>query len=192
MDAGGSSSTSRNLRHNRYMTDAHSERIARITRDFSAALDRLIARLESVDPAAAERPRADGGWSAAQIGWHVATVNMAFAGMLVGAVTRGVAPAPAGFVEPAWSEVAARVPPRLDAPSGSRPPAGVTRIDAVQRLRSSGELMRRALAGLTPERGAGFILQSPIVGTISMNQVGEWATAHIMRHNAQAKSVLGK
>ena len=174
------------------MTDAHSERIARVTRDFSAALDRLIARLESADAAAAERPRADGGWSAAQIGWHVATVNTVFAGVIVGAVTRNVAPAPAGFVEPAWNEVAARVPPRMNAPAGSHPPAKVAARDAVERLRSSGELMRRALAGLTPERGAGFIVESPIVGTISLNQVGEWATAHIMRHNAQAKAVLGR
>jgi DinB superfamily len=174
------------------MSDAHGDRIARTTREFSAALDRLIARLESVDDAAAERPRADGGWSAAQIGWHVAAVNTAFAGIMVGAVTRGVSPTPAGFAEVPWSEVAARVARRLNAPDGSRPPAVVTKTDAVQRLRASGDLVRRALAGLTPERGAGFILESPIVGTITINQVGEWATAHVIRHNAQAKALLGR
>ncbi len=172
--------------------ESHAERTARTTREFTAALDRLIARLESAEAAAAERPRADGGWSAAQIGWHVATVNTAFAGIIVGAVTRDVAPAPPGFVEAPWSEVAERVPRKLIAPPASQPPADVKLSDAVQRLRSSGELMRRALAGLTPERGAGFIVESSIVGTISMNQVGEWAVAHIIRHNAQAKAVLGK
>lgn len=174
------------------MTDAHVERVARMTREFREALDRLIARLQGVESSAAERPRADGGWSAAQIGWHVAAVNTAFAGILVGAVTRGVRPAPPDFAEPAWSEVAARVARRLSAPEGFHPPADVTVNDAVQRLRSSGELLCRALGALTPERGAGFIVESPIVGTISMNQVGEWAAAHIKRHNAQAKAVLGR
>lgn len=174
------------------MTEPHAERIARVTREFSAALDRLIARLGSVDSAAAERPRADGGWSAAQIGWHVAAVNNAFAALIVGAVTRGVAPAPDGFVEAPWSEVVARVAPKLNAPAALRPPAEVSAAEAVERLRASGDLLRRALAGLTPERGAGLIVESSIVGTISMNQVGEWATAHVIRHNAQAKAVLGK
>ena len=174
------------------MGAAHSERIARLTREFTAALDRLIARLETADRASAERPPADGRWSAAQIGWHVASVNTALAALIVGAVTRGVAPAPPGFVEQPWSEIAARVPPRTNAPEGFHPPAAVTVQDAIARLRSSGDLLSRALVGLTAERGSGFIVTSPIVGTISMNQVGEWATAHIIRHNAQAKALLGR
>lgn len=163
-----------------------------MTREFTGALDRLIARIESVDAASAERPPADGGWSAAQIGWHVAAVNTVFAGIITGAVTRSVAPTPADFVEPEWSEVARRVPPRLDAPVAARPPSSVSVQDAVHRLRSSGDLVRRAIAGLTSERGAGFIIESPIVGRISLNQVGEWAAAHVKRHNAQAKAVLGR
>ena len=31
-----------------------------------------------------------------------------------------------------------------------------------------------------------------VVGTISVYQLGEWATAHIARHNRQAKRVLGE
>jgi hypothetical protein len=32
----------------------------------------------------------------------------------------------------------------------------------------------------------------PIVGTITLYQLGDWATAHVIRHNRQAKRVLGE
>jgi hypothetical protein len=32
----------------------------------------------------------------------------------------------------------------------------------------------------------------PIVGRISVYQIGEWATAHVIRHNRQAKRALGQ
>ena len=52
--------------------------------------------------------------------------------------------------------------------------------------------MARALDAVTPERGAGHGISSPIVGgAINLYQVGEWATAHVIRHNKQAKQVLG-
>ena len=36
-------------------------------------------------------------------------------------------------------------------------------------------------------------ISSPIVGgAINLYQVGDWATAHVIRHNRQAKQVLGK
>jgi hypothetical protein len=58
--------------------------------------------------------------------------------------------------------------------------------------RSSG-MMARALDVVTPERGAGLCISSPIVGgPINLYQICEWATAHVIRHNKQAKQVLGK
>jgi hypothetical protein len=30
-----------------------------------------------------------------------------------------------------------------------------------------------------------------VVGAITVYQIGEWATSHIIRHNRQAKRVLG-
>jgi hypothetical protein len=52
--------------------------------------------------------------------------------------------------------------------------------------------MARALDTLTPARGARTGITHQIVGTISLYQLGEWATAHVIRHNRQAKRVLGE
>jgi hypothetical protein len=53
--------------------------------------------------------------------------------------------------------------------------------------------MARAFDAITPERGELFGISSQIVGgAINMYQIGEWATAHVIRHNRQAKRVLGE
>jgi hypothetical protein len=51
--------------------------------------------------------------------------------------------------------------------------------------------MARAFDALTPERGGRMGVTHAIVGTISVYQIAEWATAHVARHNRQAKRVLG-
>jgi len=51
--------------------------------------------------------------------------------------------------------------------------------------------MARAFDTLTLERGRLGITHS-LVGTINIYQLAEWATAHIARHNKQAKRVLGE
>ena len=67
------------------------------------------------------------------------------------------------------------------------------RAEAIAELEASGVRMARAFDMLTPERGTGFGITSQIVGgTITLYQVGEWATAHVIRHNRQAKRVLGE
>jgi hypothetical protein len=52
--------------------------------------------------------------------------------------------------------------------------------------------MARALASLGEERGARMGITHRTVGAITLYQVGEWATSHVMRHNRQAKRVLGE
>jgi hypothetical protein len=52
--------------------------------------------------------------------------------------------------------------------------------------------MARAFDTLTEARGGGLGITSPAVGTITVYQIGEWATAHVKRHNKQAKQVLGQ
>jgi hypothetical protein len=53
--------------------------------------------------------------------------------------------------------------------------------------------MARALDVVTPDRGARHGISSPIVGgLITVYQLGEWATAHVIRHNQQAKRTLGQ
>jgi uncharacterized damage-inducible protein DinB len=45
---------------------------------------RFVKRLTDAPAEAVERAPADGGWSAAQIGWHVAAVDASFAGLVSG------------------------------------------------------------------------------------------------------------
>jgi DinB superfamily len=167
----------------------HRARVGHLRESFAEANERLVARLRSADDESARRVPDGGGWSAAQIGWHVARVTTSFAGVMSGE-RPGAQAAPPGFVERPWP---AAVADRLEAPAAFQPPAGVTRMEAIAALEASGMRMARALDSVTPERGGGHCISSPIVGgAINLYQVGEWATAHVIRHNRQAKQVLGK
>jgi hypothetical protein len=50
--------------------------------------------------------------------------------------------------------------------------------------------MARAFDTLTPERGAGIGVTNPVVGTINLYQVGEWAVSHVWRHDAQVERAI--
>ncbi len=168
----------------------HATRIGQLRESFAEANQRLVARLREASDEAAERLPA-GGWSASQIGWHVAAVTTRFAGMISGEVP-AAKPLDADFRERAWTDVAASIPDHLEAPTTAVPPSSVRREDAVSALEAAGERMTRALDGLSPDRGDRMGITHPIVGAISVYQVGEWATAHVIRHNRQAKRVLGQ
>lgn len=45
---------------------------------------------------------------------------------------------------------------------------------------------------MTAERNGRMGITHPIVGTIDLYQLAHWATAHVIRHNRQAKRVLGE
>jgi DinB superfamily len=170
----------------------HYDRVRHIRESFAEANERLVARLRGADDEAARQTPAGGGWSAAQIGWHVAKVTSRFAGLMSGELP-GVQPLAADFREREWGQIVPTIPARLQAPAGFEPPHGVTRAEAIAALEASGVRMARALDQVTPERGARHGISSPIVGgVISVYQIGEWATAHVIRHNQQAKRVLGK
>lgn len=165
-------------------------RAEEVRQGFAEANQRLIARLRSAEDAAAERC-VEGRWSAAQIGWHVAAVTTRFAGMISGEIP-AAQPLEAGFRARVWTDVAAAIPDRLEAPAAVAPPGSVGRADAVAALEVSGERMARALDALTEARGDGMGVVHPIVGAISVHQIAEWATAHVIRHNRQAKRALGQ
>lgn len=171
------------------MSETHAERIERMRQACREAHARLTARLRSVPPETAERAPAGGGWSAAQIAWHVAAVDRSFAAIASG--RREVPRLPEGFVERGWRDIAAEIPEKLQAPDRAMPPPDVTIADALQSLAAAATELDTALAGLDAERGATHGITHPAVGTISINQIGEWAAAHVARHNAQAKKVLG-
>jgi pyruvate/2-oxoglutarate dehydrogenase complex dihydrolipoamide acyltransferase (E2) component len=169
---------------------AHLARVRHLRESFASANERLVARLRAAADDAAER-HVPGCWSAAQIGWHVATVTTRFAGLIAGDLN-GPQPLPDSFRERPWEEIAAAIPERLQASGAVTPPSTVRRSEAVAALEAAATRMARAFDALTDERGSRTGITHPIVGTISLYQLGEWATAHIARHNRQAKRVLGQ
>ncbi len=171
------------------MTEAHADRIARMRRAYDEAHGRFVARLQRVSTDAAEKVPADGGWSAAQIAWHVAKVDSAFADLISGVLQ--TPPLPADFRERPWADLASEIPSKLQASGSVLPPPDVRRDAALASLAASARKVDAALEALTPERGSGFGVSHRAVGTISLYQVGDWAVAHTIRHNAQAKRVLG-
>jgi hypothetical protein len=52
--------------------------------------------------------------------------------------------------------------------------------------------MARGLDALTPERGGRVGVTNPLVGTINLYQVAEWAVTHVQRHDAQVARGLGR
>ena len=167
----------------------HYSRLRHIRESFEEANERLVARLRGATDEAAHKTPEEGAWTVAQIGWHVARVSNTFAGLISGE-RPGARPLPAGFKETEWSAIVERLTDRLEAPPAFHPPPGVTRHDAIAELEASGVRIGRALDTVTPERGAGYGISSAIVGEITVYQIGEWATAHVIRHNRQAKRIL--
>lgn len=168
----------------------HLSRVRHLRESFVEANERLVARLRGAADAAAEHAPG-GGWSAAQIGWHVAAVTTQFAGIISGDVP-AARPLPEDYQERTWAEVAAAMPARIQASPAVSPPAHVRRAEAISALEASGMRMARAFDSLTAERGARMGLTHPLVGSISVYQIGDWATAHVIRHNRQAKRALGE
>ena len=166
----------------------HDERIAVTVAAFEAAMGRFLARVEHTPDATAEQARPEGGWNVAGIAWHVALTNEAFAGLVDGSVPLAKAPAP-DFEEMPFSEIRAMVPDQLEAPERFHPPEGITKAEALTRVRASQERLVRALRALPESRGLWAV--KSILGQISLYQVGDWAVAHVARHNAQAKRVIG-
>lgn len=168
----------------------HAARIVDLTASFTGAMARFIARVEVASAEALETTPADGGWSAAQIAWHVAATNEAFAGLIDGSIPHAKAAGPDVHETP-WSAIADKVPAKLEAPQQFHPPAAVSSRDVLARLRASQGKVTTALAGLAETR-AGYMVQSTVGTPITLYQVGIWAAAHVARHNAQAKRVLGR
>ena len=92
----------------------HLARVRHLREEFSSANERLVKRLRAAEDHAAERVPDDGGWSAAQVGWHVATVNTRFAALLSGDVP-AAKPLPDDFTEKPWKEIAAELPEKIQA-----------------------------------------------------------------------------
>lgn len=169
--------------------ESHTDRMTRIRAAYREALERFATRLREASDAGVHRVPAGGGWSAAQIGWHVAAVDASFAAVLSGQVA-AARPLPEGEAVRPWNEIVAAIPQKLEAGKRVQPPAGVRRDEVLRSLQESAAKLDEALAAVSEERAAGYAITHPVIGTVALAQIGEWATAHVIRHNAQAKRVL--
>jgi hypothetical protein len=172
------------------MPEPHGERIARQRAAYREAHDRFMKRLRDAPEDAVHRVPDGGGWSAAQIGWHVASVDGRFAGLLSGE-RPGAQPLPDGVQERPWVEIVAAIPAKIVAGKSVTPPPDARRDEVLNALAESGQKLDAALAALAEDRGVRYAITHPVVGTVTLAQIGDWATAHVIRHNAQAKRVLG-
>ena len=170
--------------------ESHAELIARTRQSYREAHDRFVKRLREAADDAEHRSPAGGGWSEAQIGWHVAAVHGQFAEIVSGAKPFAQ-PLAAGGAERPWTDLLSGIPDKIEAGKRVQPPDDVRREAVLDRLAESAAKLDAALAALDEQRGATYAITHPVIGTITLRQFGEWATAHTIRHNAQAKRVLG-
>jgi hypothetical protein len=162
---------------------SHQERISAQQAGFTAAVSDLERAVEQLDEAVATRTPDEGGWSAAQIAWHVGETNELLAAVLSGDAPMAT-PAPEGFTEnPA---VFSGVPAKVQTFPQLMPPDGVTRADGLAKLRGSVPPYLGVLQGLAPERAAGFCVDFPF-GKLSLYQIADFAAAHVTRHLQQVQ-----
>ncbi len=169
--------------------ETHAQRIERVRAAYQEARARLAARLRDADELAVHRVPAGGGWSAAQIGWHVAAVDTSFAAVITGEVA-AAKPVPDGTPARDWAEIATALPDRIEAGRRVQPPADVRREDVLAALDESARKLDAALAGLAEDRAAGYAITHPVLGVVALAHIGDWAVAHVARHNRQAKRAL--
>jgi uncharacterized damage-inducible protein DinB len=151
---------------------------------FEARTKDLVARLERFSDDAAIRHPAEGGWTPAQIAWHVALTNDLFTGVLTGAMPYA-SPAPAGFKETFSFD---SIPPKLKTFPMLEPPVTATKSEALSRLQASTTNVASAMRGLSEER-CGYCVNLPF-GTLSMRQFGDFAVAHVVRHTKQIERAV--
>lgn len=167
----------------------HGGRIEAIATRFDEAMARFQSRLARIAPDVAERAPDGGGWSPAQVVWHVAAVNEAFLKVVDGSAPVAQ-PRAADFVEREWSAIGSAMPAKLEAPARVQPPAVVAWGDALEKLTSSAARFSRGFRALDADRAR--LTYNSMLGPITVYQVGEWAAAHVIRHNKQVKRLLGE
>jgi hypothetical protein len=167
---------------------SHQERVSAQEAAFNAAMRTFEERIGSLDDQTAMRPPADGGWTPAQIAWHVGQTNELLAAVISGAVPTAT-PAPEGFVEnPA---IFAGIPDKVQTFPQLVPPDGVTRAEGLSKLKGSTRTYQASLQGLTPERASGHCVDLPF-GKLSLYQIADFAAAHVTRHlNQLQRTTVG-
>ena len=162
----------------------HQQKMEEKVEAFKAAMERFIATLEGGRERA--QPPEDGGWNAAQVGWHIARSNELLSGALTGAVPMAQ-PLPAEFQED--QEIFSKFPAKVQTFPQLEPPDGVTLSDALASLRASIDTTVGAFRSLTEERAKGHFVQFPM-GPLTMYQFADFTVAHVSRHQQQLERCL--
>ena len=151
---------------------------------FVTAMERFIRTLEGAeDPTRAAK---DGGWTGAQVGWHIARSNELLSGALTGSVAMAQA-IPPDFQEDA--EVVSRFPAKVQTFPQLEPPAGVTRQEAIAMLRASIDTTVTAFRSLSEARARGQFVKFPM-GPLTMYQFADFTVGHVSRHQQQLERCL--
>ena len=170
--------------------ETHAARIDDLRAAFDHASGRFLARYDTTTEAEAVAVPPTGGWTAAQIAAHVAAVNRVFSAIVSGRIDRATPP-PGEFVERPWSDIATGLTGRLEAPASVTAPPTVTRVEARDAFEASRALVLETFGAIGEPR-ARHVFTDSRTGTISLYQIGDWLTAHVIRHNAQLKALLGR
>jgi hypothetical protein len=163
------------------------DRAATILARFNATQNSLVAKLRDLPAGIAEERHDVDAWSAAQIGWHVAMFNDWVAGVLTGS-TPMAEPAAPDFREAVH---ALTLPEKVKTFPTLEPPEAAGRDSALEKLRASGLRVSKAIASLTPERGAGYTVTLPF-GTMSLFEFADFGAGHVARHIAQIDRTVAK
>jgi hypothetical protein len=165
---------------------AHHERIDAQQAAFTAAMKNFEDTISRLDEGSATKVSAAGGWTAAQIAWHVGQTNELLAGVLSGQVPMAT-PAPEGFAEN--PNVFAGVPDKVKTFPQLEPPAGTTRADGLAKLTASAQPYVESLRALSAERAGGYCVDFPF-GKLSLYQIADFAAAHVDRHHQQVQRAI--
>lgn len=149
------------------------------------AANYMAAQVEALPETVATAAPPDGGWTPAQIAYHVGLLNEtmfipAFAG-----TAPFVEPAPTDFRETFSFSV---VPPRVKTAPFLEPPARVSAAEGVRKLRETTATLAGAMRSLADERLSHCAKLK--FATVSMQQLAEFAAEHVTRHQAQLDRAL--
>jgi hypothetical protein len=161
------------------------DRAATILARFNSAHNLFLGKLRELPAGHVEHQPPANGWTAAQVGCHVALANEWTAAVLLGK-TPLAQPAPPGFVE----RFNAGAVPWNTKTFPLDPPEVVSGDNAVERLRASAHHLSKAIASLTLERGSRYCVTLPW-GTLSLFELAEYTVAHVGRHAAQIDRAVG-
>jgi hypothetical protein len=148
------------------------------------ATEHMAAVVSALPQTVATAQPTGGGWTPAQIAYHVGLTSEALFTPTFAGAAPFLEPAPEGFVETFSFDT---IPARVQTFPNLVPPA-VGTGEGVRKLREANSALAEAMRSMPAERLSqcaklGF-------GTLSIQQMAEFAAGHVLRHQAQLDRIL--